>query len=165
MTFNKLISFVREALHPENERSPEQQEEGIRLATAAVLLDVAYADSSMSEAEEGRVVEHLRNAFDLNDERAHDLIRAAEEIRNRTIDHWHLTNFIRNNMSLEERSEIVRTMWRIIYADGYFHQYEGYLVRKLSELLGFQHPAMIEIKLAVKEELRKAGKLAPGVEE
>ena len=51
-------------------------------------------------------------------------------------------------MSLEDRIDIVKTMWRIVYSDGRLTDYENYLVRKLSDLLGLEHHVMIDAKVA-----------------
>lgn len=153
MPIGKLMQFVRDSLGDSVDRDETNHEEAIRVATAVVLLDVAYADERMSDDEESKVVEHLRSAFGLEDDDARELVELAGEIRTETIDHWHMTSQIRNATSFEDRMEIVRTMWRIVYADGHFHHYEGYLVRKLSELLGIEHRRMIEAKMTVRQQL------------
>jgi len=154
MPISGVIRFVRAALNSEEAApQPDRRQEAIQVATAAVLLEVAQADSSVSHEEEASILGHLQRVFGLEGEAARALLEAASEIRENTIDHWHLTDLIRRNTSIEDRIDIVRTMWRIIFADGYFHQYEGYLVRKLSDLLGLEHQAMIEVKLEVKREI------------
>jgi len=134
------------------------QQDPLRLATAAVLLDIAYADGSLAPAEDEDIVEHLQRAFGLDGEMAQELLKAAEEIRSRTIDHFALTNLIRRNATLAERIDIVKTMWRIVYSDGKLTDYESYLVRKLADLLGLEHKVMIEAKVEV---LRERGESAP----
>lgn len=124
----------------------------LRLATAAVLLDIAYADGSFSPAEDGDVVGFLKSSFSLDEESVRDLLKAADELRAQTIDHYALTNFIRHNSSLEERIEMVKAMWRVVYADGRLTDYENYLVRKLADLLGLEHHVMIDAKVAVLDE-------------
>ena len=126
------------------------------MATAAVLLDIAYADGSFTPAEDGNMVEYLRNAFQLDPPSAQELIEAAAEIRNRTIDYFAITHYIRKQMSLADRIEIVKTMWRMVYSDGRLTDYENYLVRKLSDLLGLEHHVMIDAKVTVLRELGMA---------
>jgi len=130
----------------------------LRLATAAVLLETGYADGTLTPDESTDLLTYLKRAFRLDDEDATDLVNAAAEIRNRTIDHFAITNFLRKNATLEERIEIVRTMWRMVYSDGKLTDYENYLVRKLADLLGLEHHVMIEAKVAV---LRELGMAAP----
>ena len=136
---------------------PHQQQDPLHLATAAVLLEIAYADGEFTPAEDGDVVGYLQNAFALTKDGAQELIGAAAELRNRTIDHFALTNFIRKNSSLAERIDIVKTMWRIVYSDRKLTDYENYLVRKLADLLGLEHRVMIDAKVGVLQELGLSG--------
>jgi len=136
-----------------SEVQPQQQHDPLRLATAAVLLDIAYADGTFSPAEDGNVAGFLSQRFGLSPDDTRELVEAAEEIRRKTVDHFALTHYIRKNAPLGERVEIVKTMWRLAYSDGKLHEYETYLVRKLADLLGLEHHVMIEAKSAVLREL------------
>ncbi len=148
VSFAKLMHrFKGGVQQAEPERDP------LRLATAAVLLEIAQADGTFTPAEDGDVVGYLKRAFDLSDDAAQELIAEAAELRNRTIDHFALTNFIRKNATLGERIDIVKTMWRIVYSDRRLTDYENYLVRKLADLLGLEHHVMIEAKVSVLREL------------
>ncbi len=129
------------------------QHDPLPLATAAILLETAYADGTFTPAEDGDVVGYLKKAFQLSDEAAQELKAEAAELRNRTIDHFALTNFIRKNATLSDRIEIVKTMWRIVYSDRKLTDYENYLVRKLADLLGLEHHVMIDAKVSVLREM------------
>jgi uncharacterized tellurite resistance protein B-like protein len=130
--------------------------EPLRLATAAILLDIGYADGTLTPAEGGDLLGYLQRAFALQEDDARDLVKAAEEIRGQLIDHFALTSLVRRSASFEERVEIVRTMWRVAFADGKLTDYENYLVRKLADLLGLEHHVMIEAKVSVMRELGMA---------
>ncbi|MGH9456697.1 MAG: TerB family tellurite resistance protein [Thermoanaerobaculia bacterium] len=154
MGIQNLARFFREQLAPP---SPEERERDhqhrIRLATAAVLLETAYADSSFSLAEQQNIVGYLRDRFELSEDDARELIESAEEHRSDAVDHFAVTNVLRRNIPLDERIEIVKEMWRLVYHDGHLHQYENYLVRKLADLLGLEHHVMIDAKMAVQKEI------------
>lgn len=136
-----------------SEVQPRQQHDPLRLATAAVLLDIAYADGTFTPAEDGNVAGFLAQRFSLSSDDAKELMEAADEIRKKTVDHFALTHYIRKNSPLAERIEIVKTMWRLALSDGTLTDYEGYLVRKLADLLGLEHHVMIDAKSAVLREL------------
>lgn len=138
-----------------SEPQPRYQHDPLRLATAAILLDIAYADGSFSPAEGGDVTAFLASRFALSEDDTKELIEAADEIRRNTVDHFALTHYIRKNSPLQERIEIVKTMWRLVYNDGTLTDYEGYLVRKLADLLGLEHRVMIDAKSAVLREMGK----------
>jgi uncharacterized tellurite resistance protein B-like protein len=149
VSFAKLIQrFKAEA----NSTESKPAHDPLRLATAAVLLDIAFADGEFSPAEDGDIVGYLKGAFTLEEESARELLKAADELRAQTIDHFALTNFIRHNTPLQHRIDIVKTMWRVAYADGRLTDYENYLVRKLADLLGIEHHLMIDAKVAVLDE-------------
>lgn len=136
-----------------SEVQPRQQHDPLRLATAAVLLDIAYADGQFTPGEDGNVLGFLTQRFSLSTDDARELLEAADEIRKKTVDHFALTNYIRKNTPLAERIDIVKTMWRLVYSDGQMSEYEAYLVRKLADLLGLEHHVMIDAKSAVLREL------------
>jgi uncharacterized tellurite resistance protein B-like protein len=148
VSFAKLLQRIKGGV-----QQPELQHDPLRLATAAILLETAYADGEFSPAEDGDVVGYLKRAFRLDDESAQELIAEAAELREQTIDHFALTNFVRKNATLSERIEIVKTMWRIAYSDRKLTDYENYLVRKLADLLGLEHHVMIDAKVAVLREM------------
>lgn len=150
MSIARLVTRLRQGLVEPSR--PAQSHDPIRLATAAVLLEIAHADGEFTPAEDGDLAGYLHHAFDLSEDEARDLISAADELRTRTIDHFALTNFIRQNSTLTERINIVKTMWRMVYSDGKLTEYENYLVRKLADLLGLEHHVMIAAKVAVLEE-------------
>jgi uncharacterized tellurite resistance protein B-like protein len=136
-----------------SEVQPRQQHDPLRLATAAILLDIAYADGEFTPAEDGDVAGFLTQKFALTPDDARELLEAAEEIRRKTVDHFALTHYVRKNTPLADRIEIVKAMWRLVYSDGTLTDYEGYLVRKLADLLGLEHHVMIDAKSAVLREL------------
>ena len=139
-----------------SEVQPQRQHDPLRLATAAVLLDIAYADGTFTPAEDGNVAGFLAERFAMASDDARDLLEAADEIRKKTVDHFALTHYIRKNAPLGERIEIVKTMWRLALSDGKLSDYEGYLVRKLADLLGLEHRVMIDAKSAVLDEIGRA---------
>jgi uncharacterized tellurite resistance protein B-like protein len=149
------VSFARliERFKQSSEKEKQPGHDPLRLATAAVLLDIAYADGTFTPAEDGNLAGYLSRTFQLDEASAQELIEAAAEIRAHTIDYFAITNFIRKQMSLEDRIDIVKTMWRVAYSDGRLTDYENYLVRKLSDLLGLEHHVMIDAKVAVLREL------------
>ena len=150
MGFDVLTGYLKKAFAPEVEE-PGARKDAVRSATAAILLEIAHADDSMSDVEEAKLTGFLQQAFSITPEEATRLVAEGAQLRKGAIDHFGLTELVRRHTSLEQRIEIVRTMWRIVYSDGRVHDYENYLVRKLADLLGLEHHVMIDAKMAVKE--------------
>ena len=150
MSISRILSHLTGTSLPQ---TAPRQHDPLRLATAAVLLEIAHADGEFSPAEDGNLVGFLSSRFQLDDDDARELLEAADEIRKKTVDHFALTHYIRKNSPLAERIEMVKTMWRLVYSDGALSEYEAYLVRKLADLLGLEHHVMIDAKSAVLREL------------
>jgi len=149
--FDKLVRLLRNSgCVAQTESDPANP---VALATAGVLLELAYADQQFSEREQVQLLETMVATFGLTTEQAERIVTKAQEARSTTIDHWSFTSRIREATDHETRLEIVRAMWRLVLADGRLHDYEEYLVRKLSDLLGVQHHEMIEAKLSVRRSL------------
>jgi uncharacterized tellurite resistance protein B-like protein len=148
----RILNFLSGA---ETQQQSGPVHDPLRLATAAVLLEIATADGEFSPAEGGDIAGFLAQRFALPPDDTRELIEAADEIRKKTVDHFALTHYIRKNSSLGDRIEIVKAMWRLVYSDGTLTGQENYLVRKLADLLGLEHHVMIDAKSAVLRELEQ----------
>jgi uncharacterized tellurite resistance protein B-like protein len=155
VSFSRLLERFKDGFSSQSPAGTKGQDP-LRLATAAVLLEIAHADGVFTPAEDGDVVGFLKNAFSLDEASVRELLKTADEIRARTIDHFALTNYIRRSATLQERIDIVKTMWRVAYSDGRLTDYENYLVRKLADLLGIEHRVMIDAKVDVLRERGEA---------
>ncbi len=143
--FEKIKNFL--AAHEETELDERASERRIQIATAVILLEVAYADEEFSEAERVQVVDILKEQFNLDDESVHELLQISEEKLKHSIDIWHFTEIINENYSDDEKYLVIETVWRVIYADGRLDKYEDYIVHKLARVLHIPHSRMIEAKM------------------
>ena len=50
---------------------------------------------------------------------------------------------------IDEKFEIIETLWWIVYVDGKMDQYEHYLMNKLKNLLRLSYDQLIDAKLKV----------------
>jgi uncharacterized tellurite resistance protein B-like protein len=121
----------------------------VRIATCALLLEMANIDGKFSELEKESILEVLKNKYDLSAEHAAALMKAAEEELEKSIDLWQFAKRINENYSTEEKIKIIETVWHLIYTDGVLDKHEDYLVHKLAKLLRLSHEQLIDAKLKV----------------
>lgn len=145
--FDKIRNMLTDRKEPDHDVRVGDQKRRIQIATAVILLEVAYADYEFSTDERERIVRILKDEFSLDDESVLELLQIYEERRRKSIDIWHFTEIINRNFSEEEKCRIIDTVWQVIYADGKLDKYEDYLVHKLSTILHLSHQQMIEAKL------------------
>jgi len=150
-----MIDLVGKFFSKSPQESAMDQKEAtshdIRIATCALFLEMSHIDGVFSESEREHVVSILKSDFDLSDEHASALLEAAHKELNGSIDLWQFTNLINQNYSMEEKLQIIESIWKIAYTDGRLDKHEDYLVHKLTKLLRLNHKQLIEAKLKAKE--------------
>lgn len=121
----------------------------IRVATCALLVEIARIDETFTEAEMETILSILKEKYGLSRDHAEALVSEAEKELEKSVDLWQFANLINQNYSNEEKIEIIETLWRIVYVDGKMDQYEHYLMNKLQHLLRLSHDQLIAAKLKV----------------
>jgi uncharacterized tellurite resistance protein B-like protein len=121
----------------------------VRIATCALLLEMAHIDGEFSELERESIINIIKKDYDLSDEHAVALIEAAGEELKRSIDLWKFARLINQNYSTDEKIEIIEMVWKVIYTDGKLDKHEDYLVHKLANLLRLTHKELIDAKAKV----------------
>jgi uncharacterized tellurite resistance protein B-like protein len=121
-------------------------EEALRIATCAILLEMARIDGEFSETEREAILSIFREQYGLSDEDAEALVAAAGQELGESLDLWNFTNTINEQYSMEEKIRIVELVWRVAYSDSRLDKHEDYLVHKLAKLLRLHHSELIEAK-------------------
>jgi len=148
-----VIRRLKELFAAPSPGVPQKEEEDvtarIQLATCVLLLEIAYSDDDFSDEERDRIVEILREDFQLSDDYAAELIELAHQEREKSVDMWQFTNVIDNNYSPEEKERVIETLWKIVYADKRLDHYEDHLIHRLAKLLNLDHKQLIDAKKRV----------------
>ena len=121
----------------------------VRVATCALFLEMAKIDDTFTQQEMEKILSILQEKYELSPEHANALVEAADEELKGSIDYWHFTNLINKNYSIDEKIEIIHTLWQIVYVDGKMDKYEHHLMHTLSTLLRLTHQQLIDAKLSV----------------
>ena len=125
------------------------KEHDIRVATCALLVELARIDDTFTQAELDTILSILKDKYGLAGEHADALIAEAEKELDNSVDLWQFANLINQNYSNEEKIEIIETLWQVVYVDGKMDDYEHYLMGKLKNLLRLFHNQLIDAKLKV----------------
>ena len=148
-----MLDFINKVFGTTSERdstdSKQDQNHDIRIATAALFLEMAQIDGEFSDEERERILGILKQEFDLSAEVAAELTKVADKERKDSIDLWKFTNLINENYSEEEKGRVVEFLWKLVYADGKLDQHEDYLIHKLATLLEIGHDQLIDAKMRV----------------
>ncbi|MBK9098629.1 MAG: TerB family tellurite resistance protein [bacterium] len=134
----------------ETSKSPNKK---YRVATAALLVEVAKADGDFSEDERKRIINLMKKDFDLDDECVGELLTLSEQKVKDSISVYEFTSVINETFSQAEKIELLKNLWRIIYEDGKLDSHEDRLIKIIGSTLNLEHKDVIGTKLFVKQEL------------
>lgn len=137
---SKLREFFDAAIEqPSASEDPEQSEHALRLATAALLMEISRADNEVSPQEREQIAASVREVFQLSAEETEQLVRVAETEVEHSNDLYQFTSLVDEHFSLQQKKRIVELMWRVGAADGHVDKYEKHLVWRISDLLHVPH--------------------------
>lgn len=142
----QIKAFFEQHLMPDRAGSPEDEDHRLRLAVAALLLEMTRADEEVSAQECAALEAGVRDHFGLSADETRELIALADSERHEATDYHQFTSLINAHYGPGQRVQIVEQLWRIAYADETLHRYEEHLVRKLAQLLHVPHSAFIAAK-------------------
>ena len=143
--------FFSKTAEDSSRKNNQKTDHDIRVATCALLVEIARIDEEFTQQEMETMVLILQEKYGLSKEYADALIVEAEKELEQSIDLWQFTNLINTNYTNEEKIEIIETLWRIVYVDGKMDKYEHYLMNKLQNLFRLSHEQLIHAKLKVKD--------------
>lgn len=145
-----MLAKLKRLFAGEEESEQAPPEERIRLASAALMTEVATIDQHFDEVEQQTLITVICEQFSLSEEEANELKELAESERHDATSLHQFTRLVNDHCSYPEKCELVSSMWKIAYADGHLDKYEEYIVRRVSELLYVDHSDFIRAKISVK---------------
>ncbi len=124
-------------------------EHDVHVATCALFVEMARIDEKFTQAEVDTILSILREKYGLTREHADALLSEADKELDESVDLWQFARLINENYSVDEKIEIIETLWQMVFVDGKMDQYEHYLMNKLKNLLRLSHDQLINAKLKV----------------
>lgn len=133
----------------ENSQVNETIKHTVELATAALLSEVVRADNQIDEQELLSVKKQITAHFSLSDEELSTLLNEGQRQSEHAVDLIQFTSVINDTFDIEQRVQILESLWQVALADGNIDKYEEYIIRKISDLLYIPHSRYIQAKLVV----------------
>ncbi len=106
-----------------------------RLSVAVLLLEAARQDDNFDAKERAVIEKLLMDRFDLTPAECARLMAAGEtHVRQMVQLHGH-TNDIAQEMTPDQRIELIEMLWEVAYADGVLDPEEDLLIRRIAMLI------------------------------
>jgi uncharacterized tellurite resistance protein B-like protein len=141
-----IKEFVEKRIMAPVEQEPGGAEHALRLATAALLVEMSRQDETVHEAEREAVAGALRSKFGLSPEEVDELYALAEAEVKEAIDYYQFTSILKEHFSLAQKEKVVELLWQVAGADGHIDKYEEHMVRRIAELLYLTQTEFIRAK-------------------
>jgi len=103
-------------------------------------------DDKVHKNEYETILNSISANFSLSTEEANTLIILATQEQKQTTDYYQFTSLINKGFSQEQKITVIKTLWKIAYADGVLDKHEEYMVRKMADLLHIPHLDFIKTK-------------------
>jgi len=144
-----IKQFFENHIGPIEEQN-QDSEHRLRVATAALLIEIARADFHIEDQELEHIAAALKTKFQLSAEEVRELIALATQEAKQAISYYEFTSLINQGFSFEQKLKVIELMWQVAYADDYLQKYEEALIRKIADLLYIPHSDFIAAKHKVK---------------
>jgi uncharacterized tellurite resistance protein B-like protein len=106
-----------------------------KLATAALLVHLAAVDGQMKDSEREAIKGSLMDHYEMDEAAVDSLIRQAALRDAEAVDFYKFTSSL-TQLDMEDRIEIVRMMWLVVFSDKKNHELEDNMVWRIAELIG-----------------------------
>jgi uncharacterized tellurite resistance protein B-like protein len=125
----------------------------VTLAAIGLIIEVAHADQQCSEDELAHLRSFVVDHFDVRADQLDHVIADALEDHDNRVSIQPLTRLINETFTVQQKTDLLRAMWKIALSDGHLQKYEEGTIRKIADLLYIPHLAYIRAKLRAAEEL------------
>jgi uncharacterized tellurite resistance protein B-like protein len=157
-----MFDYIRKILSAEaNSESSETSDlvkkidhkEQLQIATAALFVEMAKADGEFSEEEREQVIDSLQNQFGLDSEYVNDLVDLSKTKLADSVSLYEFSSIINEHFSNEDKLELLKNLWRLIYTDQKLDKYEDRLIKIIGGMINIEHKQIINTKMFIRKEL------------
>ncbi len=124
----------------------EIAEGSARQAAALLVLELAYADPALTEADRELVAAHLRERWELDSQGP----RSPEPEHERQTRFAEYASRLRSRFGQNQRLALVERMWTVAFSDGAIGRHEERLMHLAGELLGLGKEDLVEVRTRLK---------------
>ena len=122
------------------------------IGVSSLLVHAAKIDENYTENEK-KLIEKFISTISEENLDSISLLKEAEKTESNSNQLLQFTQIVKKN-SLEVKTTIIQTLWRILISDGKVDEYESNLMRRICGLIYFPDKLSAEIKLKIIKELK-----------
>ncbi|MEM8500103.1 MAG: TerB family tellurite resistance protein [Pseudomonadota bacterium] len=147
--FTRLFSLIDLPL-------PDDAGVGVELASAALLMEIVFADYKRGSEEIDAAKKALRASFSLPEEELQAVLNKAEELHAESVSIHPFIEAINEEFDDASKYQLIVNLWRVAMSDGELDKFEQHYIRKIAELLYVPHTEFIRAKLQVFDDIESS---------
>ena len=119
-----MLSKIKQLFSKKTDESDQEKVAKEHLATAALLIEVMVIDGHMDDQELQSISQTLCNILDLSKDQVEELVALSREEVKEATSLYQFTKEINANFDIDDKKQLVTSMWRVAYADGELDKHE-----------------------------------------
>ncbi len=151
--FKNMKQFFEARIQSVMENATDSDEQSLRLATTALMIEMTRADFEVTDDERSAVDVALRDLFAISNSEAKELALLAEAEVDSAACLFDFTRMVDQSFTQPQKQRVVEMLWRVAFADTHKDHHEEYLVRKIADLIHVSHEDFIKARHRVEQGL------------
>lgn len=152
-----MLELIKDLLTGKKEKNEEiinlvPYEKKLQIATCALFLEVANSDDNFAKEEKENIYKSMKEIFGLDEQYIKELISLSEKQIRNSVSLYEFTDIINQNFSKDEKYEVLKNLWKLIYTDNKVDKYEDLFIKRISSNFHLEHKDLIAAKLEVKND-------------
>jgi len=147
----RLQHFFDAFVEPASSGGQADGEHAVRIATAALIVEMMRIDDSVSAAERVVATRVLRERFALDEAETAALLEVAGEQMRDAVGYHDFTSQLNKALTPAQRVKVIEYMWQVAFADGTLDANENHLMRRIGDLLHVGHGDYVAAKARARE--------------
>ncbi|MGE5431890.1 MAG: TerB family tellurite resistance protein [Syntrophomonadaceae bacterium] len=127
----------------------------IQIATCALFLEIANADSNYDPSEREKIISIMRSTFKIEPEYVQELMLLAETSVKQSSSIYEYTEVVKKSFTRKEKFEILENLWRLVFVDELLDKFEAHLIKSIGQNLGFNSREILDAKIIILDEIKK----------
>lgn len=148
-----MLKQIKEFFSAEDQVESNDDEHDEVLASAMLLLEVAWADHELEERELETIRGALTDLYQISEDEIHTVIQKAQEAHDASTGIYPFTSLLNEHLTHEAKQRLLDHLWRMNTFHGAEFHYEEYMIRRIADLLYCTHEEFIAAKLRVKNQV------------
>ena len=144
-----MFERLRALLEPGSNEANDNISDSLNVANAAaaLLLEVAWADHELQDAELAHIQSALQQLYNMSDDQAAKIIENASKLHASSTGLFSFTQQLNDHLDYEEKKALLVELWKLNEFGRDSFRYEEHVIRRVSDLLYVSHADFIAAKL------------------